>query len=372
MNTREEILASLETKDKAGIIPAINEIHRRNAAMIDKHYEAKSYQIEGEDTVVYRIKRDKKDGVPYTVLEIASPISGNNSNNSLNDTEATLTLMREIDGASGGAEFVDFFNNGYEDSRKMGVRIQSRGTGVLRDFVYEFSDGRTIKEVFKIAADYIELQNDLKIRKDGRKILNFLDSNGTLEYQVGKVSDRFIVANTNNNASIEIFDNSYIKVYTPTSVGIYTGDMVYINDLPISTINSGSVRPDNPITGQQFFDTTLSKTISWNGTTWVDNSEVAEPWKEAMIPEGVTGSLKYRKIGNHRVDVCFEEYTMTHDIGYDLPPSLPEEYRPGYSVYIWGGDIKDISVLAEISSDGRVVMANGPFSYTGIVTFALK
>ncbi|MEK5433914.1 hypothetical protein MKY88_24240 [Lysinibacillus sp. FSL R7-0073] len=371
MNTKEEVLSALETNDKSGIIPAINEIFRKNVAMVDKHYETKSYQIEGEDTIVYRIKRDETDGVPYTVLEVASPINSNNGYSS-NDTEATLTLMREIDGDSGGAEFVDFFNNGYEDSRKMGVRIQSRGAGALRDFVFEFNDGNFIKEVFKIATNYVELQNDLKIKKDGRKIISFLDGNGALEYQVGKVSDRFMVSNANNDASIEIFDNGYIKVYTPTSVGLYTDDMVYINDLPISTINSGSIRPANPIIGQQFFDTTISKIISWNGSTWLDNSEVVEPWKEASLAEGVTGSLKYRKVGGHRVDMCFEKYTMTHDMGDDALPLLPEEYRPGYTVYIWGDKNSDISVLAKLSADGRVVMANGPFSYTGIVTFALK
>lgn len=364
MNTKEEILSALETNDKSGIIPAINEINRKNASMVDKHYQAKSYQIEGEDTIVYRVRRDENDGVPYTVLEIASPINSN-----MNDTEATLTLMREIDGDSEGPEFLDLFNNGYGDSRKMGIRVQSRGSGVLRDFVFEFSNGQSIKEVMKIAKEFVEIQTGLKIRKDGNKVVDFLNHSGESEYQVGRISDRFVISNSNNYSSIEIFDNGYIKIYSPSSIGIYTDNMVYVNDLPISTINSGSVRPDNPIIGQQFFDTTLSKAISWNGTTWVDNSETVEPWKEAALSEGITGSLKYRKVGNHKVDVCFEEYTMTHD---DTLPSLPEEYRPGYSVYIWGGDIKNISVLAEITSDGRVVMANGPFSYTGIVTFALK
>lgn len=52
----------------------------------------------------------------------------------------------------------------------MGVRIQSRGAGALRDFVFEFNDGNFIKEVFKIATNYVELQNDLKIKKMAGKL----------------------------------------------------------------------------------------------------------------------------------------------------------------------------------------------------------
>lgn len=71
----------------------------------------------------------------YTILQILAPPATLGSNQ-----EATIALMRE-DKDGGGAEFMDLYNNGYSDSMQFGVRVQSRGSGSLRDFVFDTCTG---------------------------------------------------------------------------------------------------------------------------------------------------------------------------------------------------------------------------------------
>ena len=62
--------------------------------------------------------------------------------------EATLSLV--IDDNGGNAEFLDLYNNHYPTSSQYGIRIQKRGTGVLRPFVFDFYDGTTTTESMRI------------------------------------------------------------------------------------------------------------------------------------------------------------------------------------------------------------------------------
>ncbi len=54
--------------------------------------------------------------------------------------EASLSLVR---GSGGNLEFLDIYNNGYDDATSFGIRIQKRGTGSYRDFVFDQYDGTT-------------------------------------------------------------------------------------------------------------------------------------------------------------------------------------------------------------------------------------
>ena len=54
--------------------------------------------------------------------------------------EATLALVR---GSGGNLEFLDFYNMGYTNASQYGIRIQKRGTGGYRDFVFDQFDGTT-------------------------------------------------------------------------------------------------------------------------------------------------------------------------------------------------------------------------------------
>lgn len=78
---------------------------------------------------------------PSTLLEIRSK-----AGNPLTDIrEATLALTRTDD--AGNAEFLDLYNNGYHTgspaSVQHGLRIQKRGTGEYRPFVFDWYDGTT-------------------------------------------------------------------------------------------------------------------------------------------------------------------------------------------------------------------------------------
>jgi hypothetical protein len=72
------------------------------------------------------------------------------------DREATLALIRTDD--LGNEEFIDIYNNGYnsstnQDAMQMGIRIQKRGIGEYRDFVFDRYDGSTLETVLRIKSD---------------------------------------------------------------------------------------------------------------------------------------------------------------------------------------------------------------------------
>ncbi|MCE5249414.1 hypothetical protein LLG96_04255 [bacterium] len=73
----------------------------------------------------------------YTILELLSPpgVLG-----SASSSEATIALVR---GENPDREFIDIYNNGYASETQFGIRIQKRGTGSYRDFVFDQYDGTT-------------------------------------------------------------------------------------------------------------------------------------------------------------------------------------------------------------------------------------
>jgi hypothetical protein len=70
----------------------------------------------------------------YTIFDIWAPPG------SLTNREATISLIR---GDEPNQEFIDLYNDGYSSETQFGIRIQKRGTGQFRDFVFDQSDGNT-------------------------------------------------------------------------------------------------------------------------------------------------------------------------------------------------------------------------------------
>ncbi|MGD9580682.1 MAG: hypothetical protein AB7V50_04875 [Vampirovibrionia bacterium] len=66
------------------------------------------------------------------------------------------------------------------------------------------------------------------------------------------------------NMSVSGSVNTY-KYYAIDDIKIVDEDRTFINRAD-TTAN----RPSTPVTGQQYFDTTLAKMIVWNGTAWVN------------------------------------------------------------------------------------------------------
>lgn len=171
----------------------------------DQDFSRGHYQIPGEATVIYRVKRAV--GVDHTVVEIAAPDNGNR--------EATLTLMREVDPDSGGPEFLDLYNMGYADGKQYGIRIQKRGTGQFRDFLIEFSDGTTRTEVVRVNLDFVLFEKWLKLKGPEDNIIDFLNGTGTRVGYVGRIiSDglpRMVIHNQASGKSIELHDDGTLK-----------------------------------------------------------------------------------------------------------------------------------------------------------------
>jgi hypothetical protein len=81
----------------------------------------------------------------------------------IDESESTLALYRGNPSGT-DAEFLDLYNNGYNSSRRYGIRIQKRGIGQLRPFAFEFSDGNTVETAMTINTDLsIDFGSDIGI-----------------------------------------------------------------------------------------------------------------------------------------------------------------------------------------------------------------
>lgn len=105
-------------------------------------YSLSQLQIEGEETQVFDLKRDRGY---YSILQINSPDK--------TPFESTLTLMNESD--SLGVEFLDLYNQNYASEKQFGIRLQKRGKGVFKPFVIDFSDGRKKTKVFEASSNQL-------------------------------------------------------------------------------------------------------------------------------------------------------------------------------------------------------------------------
>ena len=92
---------------------------------------------EGVDITILRTYKNEAYASPkYTILKIWAP-----PNAVANDREATLSLTR----GDNDEESMDVYNNGYSSETQFGIRIQKRGSGSYRDFVFDKYDGSNPK-----------------------------------------------------------------------------------------------------------------------------------------------------------------------------------------------------------------------------------
>lgn len=181
----------------------------------------------GDLTDLFEIKRSGED---YTAVQFTAP---DNSPN-----EATLTLMRESDEI--GAEFLDLYNMNYEGSAAMGIRIQSRGIGSLRDFLIDFRDQNKITPAIKVKPTGESVfYNHMHFGGDHQDTyrISFSDSTDVLKGVIGfdspiGKSPRIFMQNDVAGSSFELRDSGEIVMYSPGYVYLYGN--VFINDKEIA------------------------------------------------------------------------------------------------------------------------------------------
>lgn len=85
----------------------------------------------------------RRYGHDFTIFKVWSSTSSRNA------YESTIALVN----GDNEEEYVDFFNLSYPSSLKFGMRMQKRGTGGYKPFVFEYSDGITTYPVAQISPD---------------------------------------------------------------------------------------------------------------------------------------------------------------------------------------------------------------------------
>jgi hypothetical protein len=103
-------------------------------------------------------------GTDYTLARIKAPVGSSN--------EATLALLIDVDEDNSGVneEFVDFYNEKYDDSVRAGIRVIKTGTGVLKPFVIGAWDSVTAKDagdgLIVFPYDAVVVQNSLNVGQE--------------------------------------------------------------------------------------------------------------------------------------------------------------------------------------------------------------
>lgn len=194
----------------------------------------KHAQIEGEATEIVTLYRE---GEAYTVFQIEGPPN--------DQREATITLMRHEDPTTGGPEFIDFYNMGYDDGRQMGLRIQKRGSGQLLDFVIDFYDGAKRVTAVRYKPDGgAHYYGNQYFENEGHQLLQFRYADGTDHGHYGSVKtegkERMVYVNQNAGSSFELFDNGNIIFYQPAGDTYFYSDTggMYFNDVPVLVKNN--------------------------------------------------------------------------------------------------------------------------------------
>lgn len=244
------------------------------------------HTIPDEAVEVARLERDGED---FTIFEITAPTKGTSE-----QREATLTLMREKDPDTQAPEFLDLYNMNYEDAKQYGIRVQSRGDGSLRDFVFDFYDGREYTEAIRITPDgETHFKNNLRLESALDQVIDFIDATGARRGYLGSVvetgDNKFVLLNRAGGNSFELFDNGEIVLYTATGdINFYTdgvGRLMYFNGEELMTSSRVQEVLDESLNG---LDERLVEAI--RGSLFpVDNSFIPDVDFDTLWDEGKYG-----------------------------------------------------------------------------------
>lgn len=85
----------------------------------------------------------RRYGHDFTIFKVWSPTSSRNA------YESTIALVN----GDNEEEYLDLYNLSYPTAKNFGIRMQKRGTGSYKPFVFEYSDGTITYPVLKVSPD---------------------------------------------------------------------------------------------------------------------------------------------------------------------------------------------------------------------------
>lgn len=157
----------------------------------------------------------------------------------------------------------------YNDSKQMGIRIQTRGvTGILRDFVFEFDRGRNVQEVMRIKpSKNIIYYGNAHYQSANDQFIEFQDENGNRAGYFGRLvsgqGKKVLLSNSVSGSSFELNDEGYTTLHSPTGdFYIYLKEgAVFINDSRVQTQTFTTLQSPDGSTWKAEIDD--SGTVSW-------------------------------------------------------------------------------------------------------------
>lgn len=170
-------------------------------------YISLSQEDIGADSKLLNIRGS---GGVATIQQIESPSGGE---------ESTLSLMRGDD--IGAPEFIDLFNIGYGNPHS-GIRIQSRGSGQLRPFKFQFNDGSGTYDAVNIKpSGNVSFPNgNLKVTSGGIKISGSQYIGNAELFTFGANSNNLVLRGDNQDTSIELQikeANNQVALWSPSN-----------------------------------------------------------------------------------------------------------------------------------------------------------
>lgn len=232
----------------------------------------------------------------YTVLQLWSPSGEIGST----EREATLSLVR---GNEPNQEYFDLYNNGYSTETQHGIRIQKRGTGQYRDFIFDQYDGSTKTPIMALKSN----------RNVGIGLTTGVDSNLTVNQGVW-IKGGLRTEGANYFTS----ETNFISRFYGTSAAIDTfiaknsGNKIYLRD---SVDINGSVKIGN-LTSSRVVVTNASNILTSSTTTATEIGYVS----------GVTSAIQTQ------LDSKADKGIFETDSNGDLQPSIAGVYDNLYEL----------------------------------------
>jgi DNA-binding cell septation regulator SpoVG len=198
----------------------------------------------------------------------------NNSVDTFSDIDRLIINNNEIINAEGG--FISFIwnNNSILNINEIIIKnnkFESTANSCERNLLLSYIKNLKIKNNYFKNMDTSNINNIENTNINNNSFFIIDNTNPTEILNISNITGLFVIKNNFINSDITLINND-LGSFNPT-YNIVKNNYPDIYSSIQSTVGGyGNYRPTNPEIGHNYYDTTLSKPIWWDGSNWVDSS----------------------------------------------------------------------------------------------------